>query len=470
MSRRIPSPSLSRDDEAPLVVQIITLGCAKNLVDAEVMCGSLAANGICLTTDSEAADITIINTCGFIQSARDEAESAIEEAIRWKMNGRRKGLLRRIVVGGCLAQRSAPEYAERYPKVDCFIGIDAAPRIHEVLFALAAQPSGTKPQVLVDSSVPQWLYDDKTPRIQVTPASYAYVKIAEGCNHRCAFCAIPGIRGNLRSRAPESVLEECRQLLANGVSELDLIAQDTTAYGYDQKPRNTLAGLLHGIEELPGDFWIRVLYTHPLHLTSEFLEMLGNGRHLVPYLDVPLQHISDPILKSMRRGMTAAQTRELLLSIREKWPQMVIRTTFMTGYPGETAEDFQQLLDFVKAMNFDRLGAFAFSPEPGTPAFELQEGRVPKEVAEERRRQLLELQKEISHKRNQAWVGKSMRVLIEERLKKGVWLARSVADAPEVDPTVTIHVGSDRLLQPNHFAQVRVTHAGEYDLTAQLLT
>jgi ribosomal protein S12 methylthiotransferase len=254
------------------------------------------------------------------------------------------------------------------------------------------------------------------------------------------------------------------------VSELDLIAQDTTAYGYDQKPRNTLAGLLHGIEELPGDFWIRVLYTHPLHLTSEFLEMLGNGRHLVPYLDVPLQHISDPILKSMRRGMTAAQTRELLLSIREKWPQMVIRTTFMTGYPGETEKDFQQLLDFVKAMNFDRLGAFAFSPEPGTPAFELQEGRVPKEVAEERRRQLLELQKEISHKRNQAWVGKSMRVLIEERLQKGVWLARSVADAPEVDPTVTIHVGSDRLLQPNHFAQVRVTHAGEYDLTAQLLT
>ncbi len=464
------SSSSSSYSESPLAVRVVALGCAKNLVDAEVMCGSLAANGICLTTEPEAADLTLINTCGFIQSARDEAVEAIEEALRWKRSGRRKGLVRRIVVGGCLAQRSAPEYAARFPEVDCFIGIDAAPRIHEIILALISQAPAAHPQVLVDAQAPQWLYDEKTPRIQVTPPSYAYVKIAEGCNHRCAFCAIPGIRGNLRSRAPESVVEECRQLIANGVSELDLIAQDTTAYGYDQQPRNTLAGLLRQIEELSGDFWVRILYTHPLHLTPEFLELLGNGRHLVPYLDVPLQHIADHLLKSMRRGMTAAQTRELMLAIRKKWPQMTIRTTFMTGYPGETDEDFQELLAFVKEMNFDRLGAFAFSPEPGTPAFEIQTGKVPAAVAESRRKQLLALQKSISRKRNQQWLGKTMQVLVEDRLQKGIWVARSSADAPEVDPTVMIHVNNDRLLQPNRFAQVQITNAGEYDLTAQLLS
>ena len=456
--------------EMPLVVRLVALGCAKNLVDAEVMCGALAANGICLTTDPEAADVTVINTCGFIQSARDEAAAAIEDALRWKQAGRRRGLVRRIVVGGCLAQRSAPEYAKRYPQVDCFIGIDAAPKLHEILRAVVAHAPAAQPQVLVDNAqAPQWLYDESTPRIQVTPDSYAYVKIAEGCNHRCAFCAIPGIRGNLRSREAASVVAECRQLLANGVRELDLIAQDTTAYGYDQQPRNSLAALLRQIEELPGDFWIRILYTHPLHLTPEFLELLGNGRHLLPYLDVPLQHIADPILKSMRRGMNAAKTRELMLAIREKWPRMVIRTTFMTGYPGETEEDFQALLNFVKEMKFDRMGAFAFSPEPGTPAFEIQEGLVPPEVAEDRRQQLLDLQRGISRKRNKSLVGKTMRVLVEAPAQKGVWSARSAADAPEVDPVVLVREAPATPLATNRFVEVEVTKADDYDLTARAI-
>ena len=456
--------------EMPLVVRLVALGCAKNLVDAEVMCGALAANGICLTTDPEAADVTVINTCGFIQSARDEAAAAIEDALRWKQAGRRRGLVRRIVVGGCLAQRSAPEYAKRYPQVDCFIGIDAAPKLHEILRAVVAHAPAAQPQVLVDNAqAPQWLYDESTPRIQVTPDSYAYVKIAEGCNHRCAFCAIPGIRGNLRSREAASVVAECRQLLANGVRELDLIAQDTTAYGYDQQPRNSLAALLRQIEELPGDFWIRILYTHPLHLTPEFLELLGNGRHLLPYLDVPLQHIADPILKSMRRGMNAAKTRELMLAIREKWPRMVIRTTFMTGYPGETEEDFQALLNFVKEMKFDRMGAFAFSPEPGTPAFEIQEGLVPPEVAEDRRQQLLDLQRGISRKRNKSLVGKTMRVLVEAPAQKGVWSARSADDAPEVDPVVLVREAPANPLATNRFVEVEVTKADDYDLTARAI-
>ena len=466
----MPRKTSSSLPEMPLVVRLVALGCAKNLVDAEVMCGALAANGICLTTDPEAADVTVINTCGFIQSARDEAAAAIEDALRWKQVGRRRGLVRRIVVGGCLAQRSAPEYARRYPQVDCFIGIDAAPKLHEILRALVASAPAAHPQILVDNAqAPQWLYDDTTPRIQVTADSYAYVKIAEGCNHRCAFCAIPGIRGNLRSRKADSVVAECRQLLANGVHELDLIAQDTTAYGYDQQPRNSLADLLRQIEELPGDFWVRILYTHPLHLTPEFLELLGNGRHLLPYLDVPLQHIADPILKSMRRGMNAAKTRELMLAIREKWPQMVIRTTFMTGYPGETEGDFQVLLNFVQEMKFDRMGAFAFSPEPGTPAFEIKEGLVPAEVAEHRRQQLLDLQKGISRKRNQALVGKTMRVLVEDPVKKGAWSARSAADAPEVDPVVLVREAPGNPLATNRFVKVEVTKADDYDLTARAI-
>lgn len=469
MPRRSSSRSRTSTSALPYTVRIISLGCAKNLVDAEVMCGSLAAHGICLTTDPEAADLTLINTCGFIQSARDEASAAIEDAIRWKKAGRRKALIRRIIVGGCLAQRSAPEYAKRYPEVDCFIGIDDAPRLHEIVQRLANEAPSATPEILVSGEAPMWLYDDQSPRIQVTPPSYAYVKIAEGCNHRCSFCAIPGIRGNLRSRTPESVLAECRQLLANGVSELVLIAQDTTAYGYDLQPRHDLTALLRQIEALPGDFWVRILYTHPLHLTPDFLELLGHGKHLVPYLDVPLQHIANPILKSMRRGMTAEKTRELMEGIRERYPDMVIRTTFMTGYPGETDEDFQELVAFVQAMRFDRLGAFAFSPEPDTPAAQIQTGLVPAPIAESRRKELLALQKKVSLRCNQALVGKTLRVLVEERLQKGLWSARSMADAPEVDPVVLIHAADERSLAINHFANVQITQGGEYDLTAQLL-
>ena len=471
MSRRssISQPA-SLFSAQPYTVRLVSLGCAKNLVDAEVMCGSLATHGICLTTDAEVADLTLINTCGFIQSARDEAERAIEDAIRWKKSGRFKGLVRRVVVGGCLAQRSAPEYAARYPEVDCFIGIDDAPHIHEIVLRLARKTSSGAPEILVNAATPTWLYDDTAPRIQVTPPSYAYVKIAEGCNHRCAFCAIPGIRGNLRSRAPESVLAECRQLLANGVRELNLIAQDTTAYGFDFQPRQELSALLRQIDALPGEFWVRVLYTHPLHLTREFLEILNGGKHLAPYLDVPLQHIADPVLRSMRRGMTGEKTRSLLRGIREHYPDLVIRTTFMTGYPGETDEAFQELLDFVREMKFDRLGAFAFSPEPGTPAALIHDGLVSQAVAEERRKELLELQKGISLHRNRAFVGKSMRVLVEERVRKGIWAARGTADAPEVDPRVMIHLSNGQRLEPGRFTTVQITQADDYDLVARLLS
>ncbi len=480
-------PSSSRQEpqeQENLVVYVVALGCAKNLVDAEVMCGTMAANGIFLTDDPEEAHVTLINTCGFIQSARDEAEGAIRDALQWKRKGLRKGLPRWIVVGGCLAQRSAPEYAKKYPGVDLWMGVDAAPKIHQLLETLIAKEpvpaivpkkdaapepapaDAPKPILDIPTPTPVWLYDENTPRIQTTPDSYAYVKIAEGCNHRCAFCAIPGIRGNLRSRSLESIVTECKQFLQSGVKELNLIAQDTTAYGRDLKPQVTLVDLLKKLDELPGEFWVRILYTHPVHITPEFLEILGNSKHVVPYLDVPLQHIDTPILKSMRRRIDEAGTRELLKTIREKYPQITIRTTVMTGYPGETPESYQKLLDFVKEFSFDRLGAFAFSPEPGTPAYEIKEGLVPVKVAEKRRDEILALQKKISLKRNLAMMGKELVVLIEERLDKRLWQGRTTGDAPEVDQTVIVEAPPKCVLKENTFVTVKVNRASDYDLGA----
>ena len=455
--------------QEPLVVHVVALGCAKNLVDAEVMCGTMAANGIYLTDDPEEAHVILINTCGFIQSARDEAEEAIRDALAWKRRGVRKGMLRLVVVGGCLAQRSAPQYAEKYPGVDCWMGVDAAPQVHRLLADLvekAESGAPAEPRLAIPTARPQWLYDENTPRIQSTPDTYAYVKIAEGCNHRCAFCAIPGIRGNLRSRPMDSILAECRQFLSAGVRELNLIAQDTTAYGLDLAPRGSLAALLKALDALEGDFWVRVLYTHPLHLTEEVLEALGNSRHVVPYLDGPLQHVNSAILKSMRRGMDGEKTRALLKGIREKYPRMNIRTTVMTGYPGETPEAFQELLDFVKEFSFDRLGAFAFSPEPGTPAYEIQEGKVLRRTAEARRDKLLALQKQISAAKNRALLGTTMTVLVEESLGKRQWLARSAGDAPEVDQSVVVEAPPRTVLKPGTFLTVKVNRASEYDLGA----
>ena len=445
-----------------IVVQTISLGCAKNLVDAEVMCGTLATSGILLTDDPELADVLLINTCGFIQSARDEAEAEIQDAIAWKK--RRKG--RRILVSGCYAQRSGADLARRFPAIDAILGIDEVPRIAEVVRRVAAA-ADSAPEIVIPAGQPKYLYDERSPRLQSTPASYAYVKIAEGCNHRCAFCAIPGIRGNQRSRTPSSVLAECRQLLDGGVHELILIAQDTTAYGRDLEGRPTLAALLREIDALPGDFWIRVLYTHPLHLTPEFLELLDHGQHILPYLDVPLQHVDDAILASMRRGMTEQATLDLMHAIREQHPRIWIRSTLMTGFPGETQQAFDKLRQFVADFGFDRLGVFAFSPETGTPAAAIDSGLVPHDLAEQRAALLLSMQKKLSLQRNRRLIGATMRVLLEEEAAPGLWNARGPGDAPDVDQTILVRIprGFPKPA-PNTFLDVRVATARAYDLTA----
>ena len=437
-------------------VFIISLGCAKNLVDTEVMCGALVTAGYYIASSEKDADICLINTCGFIRDARDESFGQIQWAVEWKGRSRRM-----IVVAGCLAQRNPGLVLERFPQVDLVIGLDDVARLPELI---AAREAGER-RSFVGNGLPEYLYDDRSPRVTLTPGAYAYVKIAEGCDHGCSYCAIPLIRGRQRSRSQDSVLNECRQLLGQGAFELDFIAQDSSRYGADLSPAGNLEQLLRKCDALDGDFWIRVLYTHPLHITEGLLDVLDGSRHVVPYLDIPLQHVSSRILSDMRRGMDGPETRRLLREIRLRHPGMAIRTTFLVGYPGETEDDFRELLDFVREFRFDRLGVFAFSPEENTPAARAAGEPVPEELALERRGILLEEQQSISLENNRRLVGTGMRVLLERQVSKRKWEARSMADAPEVDQVVTVRGGSS--LRPG-FADVLVSGASEYMLEARL--
>ncbi|MFA5203851.1 MAG: 30S ribosomal protein S12 methylthiotransferase RimO [Lentisphaeria bacterium] len=440
----------------PVAVAMVSLGCAKNLVDSEVMAGTLATAGFLLTGEAGDADVLVINTCAFIADARNEALAEVASGVAWKKA--RPG--RRLAVAGCLPQRERGPLHERFPEIDLFLGVDDVPRIAELLRVV---PPAPVPAVAM--ALPHYLYDETTPRLLLTPAAFAYVKIAEGCDHHCRFCAIPAIRGRQRSRAVASVVCEVRNLLAQGVHEINLIAQDTTRYGADRTDGATLAGLLRELDALPGQFWLRVLYTHPKHFTDELLEVFAGARHLVPYLDMPLQHISDHVLRDMGRGIGEDATRALLARLRERLPKATFRTTFLVGYPGETEADFARLLAFVKETRFDRLGAFAYSPEAGTPAAAITDGVVPAAVAQARRDALLEAQQAIAREKNQALVGQELEVLLERPDAKHGWLAgRSAGDAPDVDNTV--HVHGRKVLIRHGFCRVRITAAGPYDLEA----
>jgi ribosomal protein S12 methylthiotransferase len=447
----------------PIPLSIISLGCAKNLVDTEIMAGTLAQAGVVLTADASQAKVLLINTCAFVADARSEAVSQIEQAMVWKKQ--QPG--RRVIVAGCLPQRDLPRLREAFAGVDLFIGLDDVPRIAALLENLLATPKAKDKHPGADSAgfkEATYLYDETAPRLLLTPSSHAYIKIAEGCDHRCKFCAIPGIRGRQRSRAIPSVVAECRQLLAQDVREINLIAQDTTSYGRDRKDGTTLAALLRECDELEGYFWIRVLYMHPKHVTDELLDVMAAAKHVVPYIDIPLQHISDGQLHAMARGMGSAETRALMEKIRRKLPGITLRTTFLTGYPGETDADFEELLAYVKAFKFDRLGVFTYSPEEGTPAAEITEGLVPVETAEHRRDLIMRAQQEIALAKNKALVGKTLEVVLDTAEAGGKLTARTKGDAPDVDNVV--HVKAPKKLLDQGFLAVRVTGATHYELTA----
>lgn len=437
-------------------VFIESLGCPKNFVDTEVMAGTLLSGGYDLTFDQSEADITLINTCAFLPAAREESYAAIEEALSWK---REKPSNRRVVVCGCLIQwDSGREFLTRYPEVDLWSGVDG---VGEICRSLASVPSV---KLTGESAEPGYLYNEGTARLQLTAPHVAYLKIADGCDNCCSYCSIPKIRGRLRSRSISSCVKEAENLLKSGVKELIVIAQDVTAFGMDNGSGETLMGLLRELDGLEGDFWIRLLYTHPAHYSEELITFLSDSEHVLRYLDIPLQHISSRLLMDMGRKADGAATRKLLNVLRDRIPGVVLRTTFITGLPGETEADYRELYEFVRDFRFDRLGVFEYSAEPGTRAAGLP-GQVDHALARSRALSLMELQRGISSERNRGLIGRKFRVLTDAgHGKRGI--GRAYFDAPEIDSC--IEISSSRPLKSGRFYNVEITSAGDYDLRGRV--
>ena len=450
----MPAPTARTPVKATFA--LVSLGCPKNLVDSERMAGLLRGDGYQLVADLREADLAVINTCGFIADARAESFAAIAEMVKLKQQGKLRG----IVVAGCLAERQKEALLAQFPEVDQLLGVFAREEIGAAADRLLG---GLAEQRAVFRPAPSRPLPD-TQRLRITPRHLAFLKISEGCNRTCSFCAIPAIRGPYASKPIEEILAEAEQLAADGVRELVVIAQDTTFYGLDFYRRPALAELLARLDEVEGLAWIRVMYLYPLFITDELLEVLAGGRKILPYLDLPLQHINDEILRRMRRAVSRQETEALLDRLRERIPNLVLRTTLIAGFPGETKVQFQELLEFVRRRRFERLGAFAFSPEPGTPAAEL-DGQLAEHVRQKRRDRILAVQQEIAFAWNRAQVGRRLDVILDAAVpdQPGVFLGRTYADAPEVDGGVYV---SGEGLAVGQIVPCEVVASRGYDLVA----
>jgi ribosomal protein S12 methylthiotransferase len=443
-------------------VHIFSLGCAKNRVDSEVMLGHLLEGGLQPVGDAESADILIVNTCGFIGDAQRESVEAIAEMAAVKAKAKGKG--KKLVVTGCLSQVAAPELAKDWPEVDAFLGTGDVEKILATVKKTTATRAPKKP-----FPDPDFTLTAASPRL-LSLAYSAYVKISEGCSNACSFCSIPSMRGKQQSRSLADVVAEVKNLRAAGVVEVNLIAQDLCAFGKDRGKGETLADLLRALDEIEiGDqpYWLRCLYAYPRGLTTEVQSILANAKHIVPYLDMPLQHASDNVLRRMKRGKGGPATRELVERLREKHPKLTLRTTFLVGFPGETKDDFKELVQFVKDMRFERMGVFSYSPEDVTPSAHMPD-QVPHEVAEERRITLLELQKNISRKQHAALRGKTLEVLVEGVSEESELLlqGRHACQAPEVDGVTYINDGT---ANPGDVVKVKINQSGDYDLVGAIV-
>lgn len=433
-------------------LHFVALGCPKNLVDAEVMLGHLINSGFTLTDDPTVADVIVVNTCAFIEDAKKEAIDILLEMGAY----RKSGNCHLLVASGCLPQRYRGELAALLPEVDVFVGAGEFARIAEIIDRWVGKQE-------LHVRRPVYLYDHETPRFGITPRHAAYLKIAEGCFHPCSFCIIPKIRGGFRSRRLESVVEEARRMLAAGVRELNLIAQDTTAYGRDIG--TDLSALLERLASLPGQKWIRTLYAYPHNFPRSVIDAMRDYSDICKYLDIPIQHVSDRILKSMRRGGTGADIRRFIETLRRDVPGVALRTSLITGYPGESQREHDELLDFVCEMRFEHLGVFAFSPEEGTLALRLKR-RVAPIIAEGRRREIMDAQREISLSNNERLLGRKLPVLVDGPSPESgaLMIARHEAQAPDIDGVVYINEGE---VVPGKFAEVTITEAHEYDLVGR---
>jgi ribosomal protein S12 methylthiotransferase len=439
-------------------VSLVSLGCPKNLVDAEVMLGHLPVDRFEIVTDEAQADIIIVNTCSFIKEAKEESVETILEVADHKKNGR----CRLLVVTGCLPQRYREELAKELPEVDLFMGTGDAPRIVELL---DARSRGS--ETLQAVGLPEYLYDHTTPRVQSSPFYSTYVKIAEGCANHCSYCIIPQLRGTLRSRSIDSVVEEVRRLVGSGVKEVNLIAQDVTAYGVDREDGARLEELLRQLVKIEGLHWLRLLYAYPDGISDELLDLMAGEEKICNYLDVPLQHVDDTILAMMNRRVDQAAIREMLGRIRQRVPGITLRTSFIVGFPGETDEQFNALLDFVNEGHFERVGVFRYSREEGTAAATLEE-QVPERTKKSRYHKLMKAQGRVSFRKNRALVGSIEPVLVEgfseetELLLRG----RSVRQAPDVDGQVYITSGQAEI---GAIVPLRITDSSEYDLIGEIV-
>ncbi|MFN3198530.1 MAG: 30S ribosomal protein S12 methylthiotransferase RimO [Bradymonadia bacterium] len=437
-------------------VHILSLGCPKNRVDAETMLAKLPGDAYTLTPNADDADVVVVNTCAFVESAKVESIDAILEMVELKQQGK----VEQLLVTGCLAQRYPEDLAREMPEVDYFVGTNDLGRVNEALGRQAED------RILVGS--PDRLdFDWEAPRQNSMPGYTTYLKVAEGCSNKCAFCIIPTLRGPQRSRSIESIVQEAIRLSAAGVKELNLIAQDLTAYGYDLKPRTNLTALLEALEAVGGIRWIRLYYAYPRSFPKGLVDLMARSKKVVPYLDMPLQHISDSVLKGMRRGTNGDMIRRRVMELRERVPGLVLRTTMLVGYPGETDADFRQLLDFIKEARFDRLGAFAYSREEGTPSHDLPD-QVPDEIKEARLDELMYVQRDIAREINAEMVGREVEVLVEGPSEESdlLWVGRTAQQAPEIDGTTYLSAPID--LKPGMFVKGVVTQATDYDLVVEV--
>src|SRR5579872_7432994 len=505
------APDLSSDSsassESPVTsrkkIGFVSLGCPKNLVDSEVMMGLLNQAGAEITTRAEEADIIVVNTCSFIDSAKQESVDTILEMAQHKIAGRAQ----KLIVAGCLVERYRSEIQKNIPQVDAVVGtgeleqiiraadisvatlhdahpqspftilVDRAPsavRTHSRPEGEAREASGRFSRADWDGAVkdlPNYLYDENTPRLLSTGKTSAYLKIAEGCDHPCSFCIIPQLRGKFRSRHFESVIAEARRLAEHGVRELTLIGQDTTCYGEDLGLKDGLALLLARLTEIDGLKWIRFLYAYPNKITGRLLDTIARHDKICSYIDVPLQHASAATLKRMKRGAGADIFLRSIEKMRKTIPNVVIRTSFIVGFPGETAEDFEQLCEFVKAAKFDWLGVFSYSDEDGAKALNL-DNKVPTREIERRRKKLMSVQKQISKKNKAALIGREFDLLVEGPSEETdlLWEGRTPMHAPEIDGKVFINdFGDHESLKPGEFYRCEITESHEYDLVARIL-
>jgi ribosomal protein S12 methylthiotransferase len=434
-----------------LFVSVVGLGCPKNQVDTENLLGELVKHDVVLCPDPGDASVVIVNTCGFIAPAREEGSEVLAECVEL----RRRGPCRLLVVAGCWVEREAGHLKTRYPEVDLWVGLLTDERIRWLVGRALegketpAYPADRPHSLLAESG-----------RLRLTPAHWAYLKIADGCDNRCAYCTIPEIRGPLRSKSKDAVVEEVKVLAGEGVKEVCLVAQDITAYGHDLGGKPDLVGLLKDIAGVHGIEWIRLLYTHPAHFTAELIDLIAEEPKICRYVDVPIQHISDHILKRMGRKVTSADIRLLVHTLRERIRDIVIRTTVLAGFPGETTQEFDELCGFLREERFERLGCFAYSPEVGTPAAQLP-GLLPQAERLRRADEIMLLQRQIAFEIAKSWVGRELSVIVDRPGRRlGSFVGRTYADAPDIDPVIYL----TGVLRAGEIRRARVTGARGYDL------